>query len=148
MSMPLRIEVKSGAAPWLLASRRLAFLLAGLGLVFSPIAWPWTLGTLLVLLVSWAWAERPGAECRHGPVPLVIHLDGRLLFRDNGRETHGVARPEAWISRWFCVLRWRQDVGGHKCNSLVCASENDPEDYRRLLTWLRLGAFRGGKSAG
>ena len=147
MSMPLRIEVKSGAAPWLIASRRLAFLLAGLGLVFPPIAWPWALGALLALLVSWAWTELMIADCRRGPMPLVLHLDGRLQLRNGGQDIHGVARPEAWTSRWFCVLRWTRNDIGRNCNSLVCASANHPDDYRRLLTWLRLGAFREGERA-
>ena len=98
-------------------------------------------------MLSWASTERPGVNGRHDPVSLVLHLDGRLELRDDGSEIHGVARPEAWTSRWFCVLRWtRNDIGRH-CNSLVCASENHPDDYRRLLTWLRLGAFREGEGA-
>lgn len=132
----------AGAAPWLNTMRRLAFLLAGLGLVISGASWAWILVAILALVAAAWWSRRPGASGQRASARFALHADGRLTSRENGSEIHGLAGRAAWVSRWFCVLRWTDVDGGRSHTSLVCASENHADDYRRLLAWLRLDVFR------
>lgn len=140
VSMPPRIELRSGTAPWLHRAQRLAYLLAALGLLFSPAAWPWQSASIAALACAWVVSERHAS--RHStPGRLVLHLDGRLLLSKAGKDRHGIPVRGAWVSRWFCIVRWSDNHNGLHHNTLVCASENHPDDYRRLLAWLRLDAF-------
>ena len=85
MSMPRRIELCFGAAPWLRRAQRLAFLLAVLALGLSPAAWPWRLVALVTLAGAWGFEER--RAIRNGDRGrMVLLLDGRVrLDRDPGQ---------------------------------------------------------------
>jgi hypothetical protein len=146
MSMPRRIELCFGAAPWLRRAQRLAFLLAVLALGLSPAAWPWRLATLVTLAGAW-WFEERRAIRNGDRGRMVLLLDGRVRLDRDGTEQYGLATGVSWVSRWFCVLRLADDDGGRKHSCVVCASENHPDDYRRLLACLRLGAFERRESA-
>jgi hypothetical protein len=147
MSLPQRIELRFGAAPWLRRAQRLAFLLAALALGLSPAAWPWRLAALAILAGAW-WFEERRAVRSDDRGRMVLQLDGRVRLDRDGTEQHGLAGGAAWVSRWFCVLRWADNEHGHNRSCLVCASGNHPDDYRRLLACLRLGAFeRRGSTA-
>lgn len=138
--MPRHLELRFGVAPWLRSAQRLAFLLAVLALGLSPAAWPWRIAALAALAIAWRFEERR-AMLRDQAGRLALHLDGRLRLDRDDAEQHGLAMGAAWVSRWFCVLRWVDNEEGRTHTCLVCASENHPDDYRRLLTCLRLGAF-------
>ena len=140
MSMPRRIELRFGVAPWLRSAQRLAFLLAILALGLSPAAWPWRIAALVALAIAWCFEERRATR-RDQAGQLVLFADGRLRLDRDGAEQYGLAMAAAWVSRWFCVLRWADNEEGRTRTCLICASENHPDDYRRLLTCLRLGAF-------
>jgi hypothetical protein len=43
-----------------------------------------------------------------------------------------------WVSGWFCSVAVNPARGGRKRFLIICASDNDPDEYRRLLRFLRM----------
>ena len=44
----------------------------------------------------------------------------------------------SWSSRWISVLPLRELQNGRTRYGIFSASDNHPDEYRRLLLWLRL----------
>ena len=142
--MPDRIELRSGAAPWLYQAQTLAFAAAAILLLTATTPWLWKTAALAVLLLVHFHAL--GHTRRLHPTrKLVLRLDHSLRLYEGNSETDGTTGEGAWISRWLCVLRWTAGDGSRRI-SLVCASENHVDDYRRLLVFLRLRVGTGARS--
>ena len=143
--MPERIELLTGAARWLSALQGLVALAAACVLLTAPAPWAWRLGALVALSLFTLIAAGlpPGWQARG---KLVLNLDGRVRVTDADGETEGLVNGGAWVSPWFCVLHWMALEGGARRHSLLCASLNRADDYRRFLCWARLGAFSGRES--
>ena len=47
-----------------------------------------------------------------------------------------------WASRWCCLLRLEELIGGRRFDCLVCRSLNGPDAYRQLLVRLRMREVR------
>jgi len=125
-------------------SRRLqlAFLLlASLGLLailITAASWTWKLGSILLLIPAsisvHAWSVN---QSRAGVIHLL--LDGTALLRTvSGQEINAVQGPHSWVSRWICVLTLSAVDNNTKHCCVICASENYPDKYRRLLKLLRM----------
>ncbi len=100
--------------------------------------WPWKLGTLAALFFVHGFLLRHNAR-RHAPSSLLMRVDGALLQESAGIGLDGLV-DGAWVSRWLCVIHWTATGDSRRQHSLVCASNNRPEDFRRLLVLLRLGS--------
>ena len=125
--------------------QRLLVLAAACVLLTAPTPWAWRLAALagLTLFILAAIRKSPGWQARD---KLVLNHDGRVRFTDAHGETDGHLNDGTWVSPWFCVLHWNTLEGGAARHSLVCASLNGADDYRRLMCWARLGAFSGRES--
>ncbi|MBT8047909.1 MAG: hypothetical protein HKN57_02850 [Xanthomonadales bacterium] len=125
-------------------SRRLKFAhvliaLAGLlAILQSPAGWPWQAGSLLLLgcavggLYAWfAWRPQRGV--------MLLLPDGTAEIQWLKGSSRRVALDtRAWATRWFCVLPLLEAENGRHHHCVVCASENRPDAYRRLLVTLRM----------
>lgn len=135
--MPDRVQLRSGVCLWLSQLQRLVAFVATLLLLTLSTPWHWKLGTLLALSVVFASVVRHNA--RHHPHGrLMMRMDGTLLQERGDVEMHGMVEG-AWVSRWLCVIHWATAEDNRQRHSLVCASNNRPEDFRRMLVLLRLG---------
>ena len=125
-------------------SRRLQlafWLLAALGLLailITAASWAWKLGSILFLILAsisvHAWSVH---QSRAGAIQLLA--DGTALLRTvSGQEINAIQGPHGWVSRWNCVLTLYEADNDVKHNCVICASENYPDEYRRLLKLMRM----------
>ena len=132
------LEIRFGTSRWMQVAQLLLASLGLLAILITPANWTWKLGGMvLLILVSFfvhAWSAH---QSRSG----VIHLypDGTALLRTaSGQEINAVQGPHGWVSRWICVLTLYQADNSAKHHCVICASENYPDEYRRILKFLRM----------
>ena len=125
-------------------SRRLQlafWLLVALGLLailITAASWTWKLGSILLLILAsisvHAWSVH---QSRAGAIQLLA--DGTALLRTvSGQEINTVQGRHSWVSRWICVVTLYVVDNNTKHHCVICAAENYPDDYRRLLKLLRM----------
>jgi len=137
--MPDRIELKAGASPWLRHLQFLISCMAAISLLAVSTPWLWKLGALVVLILVHVYSGRHTARY-HAPSDLLLRLDGTVRQRKGALEFNGTA-DSAWVSRWFCLVHWKTVDEGRRRHSLLCASNNRSDDFRRLRVFLRLGIY-------
>jgi hypothetical protein len=135
--MPDRIELRGGACGWLAQLQWVVATVAAILLLTLSTPWHWKLATWAALSFVYGFLLRHNTQ-RHPPSRLLMRLDGTLLLLNAGVELDGVVEG-AWVSRWLCVIHWTATGDNRRQHSLVCASDNTPDDFRRLLVLLRLG---------
>lgn len=135
--MPDRIELRSGACSRLGQVQNLVSLLGAVLLLTLSTPLHLKLATLATLYIVHLLVARDNIR-RHPPGRLLMRLDGTLLQKTGDVEVHGLVAG-AWVSRWLCVIHWTPAEDRKQQHSLVCASSNRPEDYRRMMVLLRLG---------
>ena len=132
------LDIRFGPSRWLQAAHLLLASLGLLAILATPANWIWKLGSIILLiLVSFfvhAWSVHQG---RSGVIQLFP--DGTALLRTvSGREINAIQGPHGWVSRWICVLTLYEADNDVKHNCVICASENYPDEYRRLLKLMRM----------
>ena len=132
------LDLRLGPSRWLKAAQILLALLGILAILVSPANWMWKLGSILLLiLVSvsvHAWSAHQG---RSGAIRL--YPDGTAFLRTaSGQEINAIQGPHGWVSRWLCVMTLCDADSRAKHHCVICASENHPDEYRRLLKFLRM----------
>jgi len=132
------LDIHFGPSRWLNVVQILLALLGILAILASPANWMWKLGSILLLiLVSvsvHAWSVRQG---RSGAIRL--YPDGAAFIRTaSGQEINAIQGPHGWVSRWLCVVTLFAADSRAKHHCVICASENHPDEYRRLLKFLRM----------
>jgi len=55
-----------------------------------------------------------------------------------GRKADARLKENNWITRWFCVLALFEPDRDRRYYCVICASENRPDEYRRLLKFLNM----------
>lgn len=66
----------------------------------------------------------------------VIFRDGTLKLESDGQSViKGVISGQQWISRWVSVLRY--STSGKHQSLFVFSAQQNADDYRRLMVWLR-----------
>jgi len=133
------LEVRFGAGRRLKVAQVLLALLGLLAIIITPANWVLKLGGIFLLIpVSYlvhAWSVH---QSRSGVIQLFP--DGRVFLRTvSGQEKNAALGPDGWVSRWLCILTLYEVDYGTKHNYVICASENHPDEYRRLLKLLRMG---------
>ena len=132
------LDIRFGASRWLKLAHLLLASLGLLAILITPANWAWKLGSIVLLLLVvffvHAWSVH---QDRSGVIKL--NPDGTALLRTaSGQEINAVQGPHAWVSRWICVLSLYEadNLAKHQC--VICATENHPDEYRRLLKLLRM----------
>ena len=137
------IDLQTGEDSWLKVIRWILYLLALISLLLAETSWAWkalSLAALSFTLVMIHLSTRQGENF----IRIRLYRDGMVtLLSDGGVEFPAVLEGTPWTTSWVSVLpvgrfdRWpRQQL-------LVCRSTNHPDDYRHLLSCLRLGNLYG-----
>ena len=116
-------------------------LLASLGLVAilaSPADWKWKLGSMVLLLLLALWVHSKSGNGQQAGTIRLFEDGTALLSTTSRRHVNAFQAPHGWVSRWFSVLVLLEADGDRKHFCLVCASDNHPDEYRRLLKFLRM----------
>jgi hypothetical protein len=76
-------------------------------------------------------------ESQSGSIDLI--QDGTALVETReGRRFQAQLKENAWATRWLCVLTLFEQESGRHYYCVICASENSPDEYRRLLKYLNM----------
>ena len=134
------LEVRFGQSRWLKIAQILISTLGLLAILATPANFVWKLcSILLLLLASWCVFARSFDENRAGTIRLFA--DGTAFLRiASMQETNAFQGPQGWATRCLSILTLREAVNGRKHYCIICASDNNPNEYRRLLKFLRMQA--------
>lgn len=132
------LEVRFGHSRWLIVAESLISLLGLLAILATPANSIWKFCSILLLLLASLWLMAKSVhENRSGTIRLFS--DGTALLRTASElEINAVQGPHGWVSRWLAVLALQEAENGMKHYCIICASENHPDEYRRLLKFLRM----------
>ena len=137
--MPERISLVTGASALLRALGLLVVILAAAAIATSASPWQWKAGALLLLAAA-AWFSFRGARGSRHAGSGTLNLDGTAI-ESRGREDVLLQYTgHARVSSLFSVIHFNEIDSSRKCSWLVCASNNHPDDYRRMLGYLRLSS--------
>lgn len=137
--MPDRINLVTGECALLSRLGYAVSILAATGIVTSASSWVWKGIALIVLAAVTGFIFRRAAESR-SPGSITLSLDGTAVLLHGREEVLLDYTGHAWISSLFSVIHFLEADSGRKCSWLVCAANNHPDDYRRMLGYLRLGS--------
>jgi len=113
-------------------------LLGILAVMVSPAAWAWKLFLTPLVVCAFALIARNMGAAR---ITGVIRLfpDGTAVFTTGSeKRVFATLGNHHWVSRWFCSVAIYLARGGGKRFLVICAAHNDPDEYRRLLKFLRM----------
>jgi len=130
MAQPTYIELQTGTDWVYMLAVWSAWLIAAVtSLVQSgQLAWPMRAIAFGLLLMLW-----PGVKRRiQRPGSLRLVRDGMAVLDGQEGTWGGYARS----CRWYVLLG--VDLPGRRQRVMLSASRNDPDEYRRLLMWVRL----------
>ena len=133
-------DIHTGASGWIRLAHFAIFLAAMITLTASNAALPAKILTIGALLFAFGLIARRLAKF-HAPGRLRVFADGVGWLSDTRTDKQADRQirilNHAWVSRWFCMVPCRELDSGNRRDVMVCASDNDSDDYRRLLTALR-----------
>jgi hypothetical protein len=135
-----RLSLQTGSGAWLEFSRLALVFLATAALVSTPTAWAWRLAALVLLAVTYRLSRKRMRRNRFD-LHLTLFSDGTAVATGQGCAERTLTWPArgVWASRRLCILPVREDARADIIYCVILASRNNPDDYRRLLSWLRLG---------
>lgn len=112
--------------------------LGAVAILATPASSGWKIGALstlvFVTLVAHAVSRRK-SHCGW----IDLHQDGTAHIRPGeGKKFQLLLKENAWAIRWLCVLALIEPDSGRHYHYVVCASENAPDEYRRLLKFLNM----------
>jgi hypothetical protein len=132
------LELKFGNSPWLRAVHSLVSASGVLAVLISPANAVWKASAIgLLLLVALAIHFRSSNMNGRGTICLQQDGTAQLLTPD-GHKASAVLHANGWATRWLCVLRLYESAKHRHHYCVICASENPPDPYRRLLVNLRM----------
>lgn len=135
--MPDKIKLVTGNSKLLTTLGYAVSILAVAGIVSSGSQWVWQGSALFVLAVaSWLVFRRSSESLYRGTG--MLFPDGTAVELRSHEEVHLEFTGQAWVSSLFSVIHFLESDSGRKCSWLVCAANNHPDDYRRMLGFLRL----------
>ena len=134
------VDLICGEAGWLKACRYILILIVAVSLLAMDTTLPWKLLSLASLVAVSFFVQRD--LCRE-PVYGRVRLfsEGHVtLVTTGGKKIAANLANHAWTSPWLCVLPVIRTDDGFTVRVLICGSRNQPLDYRKLLSALRLGS--------
>jgi len=132
------LTLRFGPGPRLGVLQFAAALLGAVAILVSPADLAWKLGAWLTLVfATWRVHAVSFGKSRSGRLELLPDGTVQMNFHD-GRQSRAVLRENAWTIQWFSVLALFEPDSGRHYHCVVCASENSPDDYRRLLCHLHM----------
>mgnify|MGYP001817075049 CR=1 FL=1 len=142
MNPPDSLILQTGESTWLRAAHHLVAALALLSLLLANTTAVLKSTAIIIFLLVFAATRRRSREsARRGQ--LRLSRDGGMQFWNGAAaETRAEREGNAWVSRWVSVVPGRETRSGRIHYWVVCASDNEPDAYRRMLVWMRLGRHK------
>ena len=122
-------------------AHQLVTALALLAIISSSAPWAWKAVCATLLLLVHAFGSRSTLK-HHSPGLIRLYPDGTASRFVGDVEARSGQCASGWVSRWFSVVALKTPGSKRLSYCLVCASENHPDDYRRMLQYLRMRSTR------
>lgn len=134
------IDLVAGESRWLRTARYLLFLVAIMTLAFAPAdpvgKWAGLVGLVLAYIAVTVSLRRT-SRIRS----LRLLGDGMMtLGREGKPDIQASLGKDGWTTAWMTVIPFHSVDHRGQRRVLVCRSLNHPQDYRRLLSRMRLGS--------
>jgi hypothetical protein len=133
------IQLHAGSSPGLRACQQAVSALAVTALLWSRTEPMWIMIALCAFGVAHGAMRRIS---RRSPeiVRLVLRADGNAIVHSANGAVPARLCAGGWVSRWCSLVSLEELLSGRRVQCLVCRSRNGPDDYRRLLVYLRMDA--------
>lgn len=132
------LELDFGASGWMKRAHGGLVLLCILAIVIAPASWTWKISVGSVLAVIYLLACRVTKSSENSGVVRIFKDNTAMLSTASERRVFATLAARHWISPWFCSVAIHLAKGGSRRFLIVCATANDPDEYRRLLKFLRM----------
>jgi hypothetical protein len=132
------LELNFGASRWMRRAHVILLLLCILAILIAPASWIWKISAWSILAVFYGMAYRVTASAAHSGVVRVFQDNTAMLSMISERRVFATLSARHWVSPWFCSVAIHLAKGGSKQFLIVCATANDPDEYRRLLKYLKM----------
>jgi hypothetical protein len=132
------LALRFGVSPWLRFAHFLVAMLGLAAILLTPAASGWKFCTVLALGISGFTAHL--LSVRKSQTGLIsLGADGAAQVASlHGTQSEARLEESSWVTRWFCVLALFEPVSRRRYHCVICASENTPDEYRRLLRFLNM----------
>lgn len=140
------IDLVPGESRWVRTARYLLFSAAVAALAFAPAdpIWKWAGLAGLVLAYIAVTVSLRRSSCIRS---LRLLSDGMMtLGREGQPDIQACLGRNGWTTAWMTVIPFHSVDHRGQRRVLVCRSLNHPQDYRRLLSRMRLGSGSGPES--
>ena len=109
-----------------------------LAILITAASWAWKFGSILLLILA-SISIHACLSTKAGLEQFGCLRDGTALLRTvSGQEINAILGRHSWVSRWVCVVALYVVDNNTKHHCVICAAENHPDEYRRLLKLLRM----------
>jgi hypothetical protein len=132
------LELDFGQSRWMKRAITVLLLLCILALLISPAPWVWKISACFLLAMAHLLAQRLTASPLNNGVVRIFQDNTAMLSTASERRLFATLAARHWVSPWFCSIAVHLARGGRKRFLIVCATENDADEYRRLLKYLRM----------
>lgn len=132
------LELRFGQSRWLKKAGRLLLLLCIIALWISPAALTWKVLLSFPLALADLLANRAMAAKANTGRVRIFSDDTCMLSTASTKRVFATLSSRHWMSPWFCSVSVYHARGGRRQNLLVCAADNDADEYRRLRMFLRM----------
>jgi len=112
--------------------------LGAVAILLTPAASGWKICALLALVCS-AFTAHVLSVRKSQSGLISLAPDGAAQVESyEGKQSEARLKENNWMSRWFCVLAMFEPDSNRRYYCVICASENTPDEYRRLLKFLNM----------
>jgi len=127
-----------GAVRWIRRAQILLLLLCIFALSISPAPWSWQLSTLACLAAVYLLIRRSVASSVNSGTVRIFQDDTAMLSTGAEKRVFATLTSHHWVSPWFSSVTVRLARGGRRRFLIICRSNNDADEYRRMLRFLRI----------
>ena len=132
------LELGFGATGWNRGAHLIISLLGAVAVLISPGSWGWKLLTFSTLATAYILIKWNMGQPENRGVIRVFQDGTAMLSTQTGRRIFGTLAEHQWVSPWLCSVAIYPAKGGWKRFLVVNRTNNDADEYRRLLKFLRM----------
>lgn len=132
------LELDFGAALWMKRAHVILLILCVLAIMIAAASWTWKISAWSILAVVYLITCRATAASVNSGVVRIFKDNTAMLSTGAGQRAFATLAARQWVSPWFCSVAVHPAKGGKKRVLVICAAGNSPDEYRRLLKFLRM----------
>ena len=132
------IEIRFGHAPWMMWAHVVITLLGILAVLISPASWQWKVCLVLTGGCASLLLARKMSAMHNTGIVRILPDSTAFYATAIEKRIFTILCHQQWVCRWFCSLAVSLAHDGKRKDLIICASKNSPDEYRRLLKFLRM----------